>query len=319
MINKNDVKKLYIKTGSKVRTLYTYPENSSLLRKKHELYTTFLSNYFIPSTFSHAYTSKRSIFTNAKIHMYSDGFVKIDVENFFPSLNHNYLVNQLFYELNKRRHGTISKSECKQMVNNCSVNQTGLPLGLLTSPILSNIYMKKFDSILYGRLKKLELKDVKYTRYADDIFISFKNVEPGSFDKIINICEEELKHCHLKINRKKTRLINLNKSNHAKLAGVNIVKGEKDYRKLTVSRETIKDLYFRAMRLQEKLDSSKTEKQNQDLNKEARSIKGMQSFILSIHKKGYSQILSDTMKQSVKNYGYSSLEEMITDIPNLED
>lgn len=318
MIDKNEVKKLYIKTGSKVRTLYTYLENSSL-RKRHELYTTFLSDHFIPSTFSHAYTRKRSVFTNAKIHMYSDGFVKIDVENFFPSLNHGYLVNQLFYELNKLRHGTISKSECKQIVENCSVNRTGLPLGFLTSPILSNIYMKKFDHVLYGRLKKLGLEDVKYTRYADDIFISFKDVEPVSFGKIINICEEELKHCHLKVNRKKTRLINLNKSNHAKLAGVNIVKGDKDYRKLTVSREIIKDLYFRTMHLQEKLDGFKTEKQKLDLNKEARSIKGMQSFILSIHKKGYSHILSDNMQQSIKNYSYSSLEEMIANIPNLED
>ncbi len=37
------------------------------------------------------------------------------------------------------------------------------------------VYLKEFDGILYGKLKKLELENVIYTRYADDICISFKD------------------------------------------------------------------------------------------------------------------------------------------------
>lgn len=318
MINKDHIRKLFIQTGTKMRTLHTYSEEGKVLRKQHELYISFLTEHFIPPTFSHAYTKRRSIFTNAKVHMYNDVFIKIDVKNFFPSLNHHYLTNQMLFELNKRKQNSISQVECKSIIDSCSISRIGLPLGFLTSPILSNIYMKKFDGIFYSRVKKLNLEGFKYTRYADDIFISFKNPRPDSSNHIVKICEEELSRCHLRINRKKTKIIDLGKSNHAKLAGVNVVKTDKNYRKLTVSRETIKDLYFRTMHIQEKLAKANTNQSKLDIGQEIQSIKGMQAFILSIHKNGYSNILSDAMQQSVKNHGHDSLEKMISNMTTIE-
>ena len=70
-------------------------------------------------------------------------------------------------------------------------------------------YMKEFDGLLYGKLKKMELNNPIYTRYADDIVISFKTGK-DDFEKIDNIKAEVqslLKKVHLTLNEKKRKAI----------------------------------------------------------------------------------------------------------------
>lgn len=314
MIQKaTELRRLVRKTGKKVRVLYTY-KTESALKARHVAYLKFMQENFYPSIFTHAYVRKRSIYTNAIIHLNNDYFVKVDVSNFFPSLSHKVLVRAMYEELNRKHGNAISVEECAEIVNDCSINNIGLPLGLIISPMLSNIYMKKFDGIFYGELKKLGLKNVLYTRYADDIFVSFKtedgSIEPSiSSNAIIRLCEKELGKIKLKINRSKTKTIDLNKSNHVKIAGINLIKKEDGSRRLTVSRSTVKDLYFDAIKAYHDQDSKED-----DLNANIKRIKGMQSFILSIEKTGYSHILSDKMKQSVSQLGYENLEHLVSSL-----
>ena len=96
-----------------------------------------------------AYIQNSSISKNAKDHMYNDVFVFFDVKDFFQSINHNYLVAQLYKELKKQ--GDVSINSCSKLVDMCSVNDEGLPLGLVTSPILSNILFNiyKTHSVFY--------------------------------------------------------------------------------------------------------------------------------------------------------------------------
>jgi RNA-directed DNA polymerase len=317
MISKDNLKRMVRSKGGKTRVLYTYTAAHSELRKQHEAYAAFLDKHFIPSTFSHAYTRKRSIYTNAKVHLLNDVFIKIDVKNFFPSLNHQYLIEAMHFELNKRQPHTISRSECRSLVANSSLQELGLPLGLIPSPMLSNIYMKRFDSLLYAQLKRLDLPGIKYSRYADDIFISYKAPDSDApqtalFETIRQICETELRRCHLKVNDKKTKFIQFSSANHAKLAGINIIKTNDGARRLTVSRKVIKELYFRALAAKR----SKTISVGDDdkLRAEINYIKGMQSFILSIEKRGYSHVLSAAMKEQVRLLGYPKLEELIADL-----
>ena len=202
MIEKNQLKRMIRTTGTKKRVLYTYSNDSPNIKKQHEVYASFLNEHFIPSKFSHAYTKNRSIYTNAINHLSNDVFIKIDVKNYFPSLNHKHLASSMHFELNKRRPNTISPEECRALISNSSISNIGLPLGLIPSPVLSNIYMKKFDSLLYGKLKKLTYENIIYTRYADDIFISFKSndVSDQEYENILQICRQELKRCYLNIN-----------------------------------------------------------------------------------------------------------------------
>lgn len=313
MIERQKLKRFIRQTGTKKRILYTYSENNPELKELHETYVKFLNEHFIPSSFSHAYTKNRSIYTNAILHLNNDVFIKIDVKNYFPSLNHRYLSEAMYFELNKKRPDSITLEECTSLISNSSITKTGLPLGLMTSPVLSNIYMKKFDSLLYAKLKRTKLKNIIYTRYADDLFISFQSSELNNttYQEIIDICKKELSRCYLKINDKKTKLINLDTSNHVKLAGINLVKSVDGKRRLTVSRKTIKDLYFRAISVH---DAIKLLDLKFDDDAELNFVKGMQSFILSIEKKGYSQILSPAMHEKIKSCGYDSLENLIASL-----
>lgn len=315
MIEKNKLKRIIRNTGNKKRVLYTYSIDNPEIKRRHEAYISFLNANFIPSIFSHAYTKNRSIYTNAKAHLLNDKFIKIDVKNYFPSINHYYLASAIHFELNKYKKNTISLSECHSLIRNSSVHNIGLPLGLIPSPTLSNIYLKKFDSLFYSKLKELSLQNLIYTRYADDIFVSFKADKDNSplpeqyYKEIIDLCKKELRRCHLDINEKKTKFINLNISNHVKLAGINLVKSENGARRLTISRKTIKDLYFRSISIHDKV--KKAGVKSDVFTTEVNYIKGMQSFILSVEKTGYSHILSERMNENVTRLGYKNLEELI--------
>lgn len=87
------------------------------------------------------------------------------------------------------------------------------------------------------------MKNIIYTRYADDITISYKQCLNKTQkdlvnDEIVNIVENLLRKYSLKLNRKKTRIIDLDVSNHVRITGINITKDEEDFRKLTVGRKT---------------------------------------------------------------------------------
>lgn len=109
------------------------------------------------------------------------------------------------------------------------------------------MYLKEFDCILYGYLKKMELNNVIYTRYADDIIISFKTDSFVEFKEIENNIVDTskllLSKYGLQINNRKTRAYNLDISNHVRITGINITKSEDGYRHLTVGRK-LKTSYF---------------------------------------------------------------------------
>lgn len=297
----------YIKTHNKTRKLYTYKNQECELRNIHKELNGFISKRFVPSIFSKAYVKNSSIYDNALAHMYNDYFIIIDVKDFFRSISHKKLIEKVYKEINLNKKNQIKINECTELIDLCSANKKGLPLGFITSPILSNIFLKEFDCIVYGKLKRLESlseKNVIYTRYADDITISFKyELEEKSIEienEVLNIVSFQLRRLGLKINRKKTKSYNLNVSNHVKVTGVNITKTESNYRHLTVGRKTKNQLYYNTIKAYETSDK-----------KLAEQVKGMYSFILSIEKQGFESVYSETMLNIIRQHGFSSLSDMI--------
>ena len=130
-----DVVVRYIKTKNKIRKIVSYRSDDCGLRIYHQKIAGFINDNFVNSLFAKAYIKNRSIFDNAKAHLYNDIFVMMDVKNFFNSINHNTLVERLFSELNKVQDNTITKLECRQIVCDCSMGRQGIPLGLITSPV----------------------------------------------------------------------------------------------------------------------------------------------------------------------------------------
>ncbi len=96
--------------------------------------------------------------------------LKCDIRKFFANIDHLILMDIL------KRH--IIDSDIRWLINqvvssfNTTDSNIGLPLGNLTSQLLTNVYMHEFDMFV-----KQELKIKYYVRYADDFVIFSDNKE----------------------------------------------------------------------------------------------------------------------------------------------
>lgn len=120
-----------------------------------------------------------------------DSVMRLDVENFYPSIKHDLLLRLLRKKIRKKeilslisnaiKTPTVEKSKGRKN----SLNNQGVPQGLPISNILANIYFQPID-------KKYSNKDLmKYFRYVDDILIlcrfpDIKNI----YEQIHDDCEE---------------------------------------------------------------------------------------------------------------------------------
>ena len=112
-----------------------------------------------------AYTPKRCAIDMAEQHRTSKWVLKIDLKNFFPSLNRELLKNQLMKNYYIAKIANILNID--NLITVALLNDQ-LPQGSPLSPYLSNLAMIEFDWLLRNRLPKNQI----YTRYADDIIIS---------------------------------------------------------------------------------------------------------------------------------------------------
>jgi len=309
-MSSSDLIERKIRTKRKVRTIVTYADNDSFLRSEHERILRFLRDNSYPSLFAKAYVPHRGIYENVRAHLFNDIFIKLDIKDFFNSINHEKLQRQLYIELNKVAEEYVSREQCKTIVSICSCGYPGLPLGLVTSPDLANLYLKGFDSFLYSKLKKLPIENPIYTRYADDLTISFKHLEDYSkiVEEIKSIASKLLKEFHLQVNIKKTQVIDLSVSNHVKITGINLIKDENNYRHISIGKKLKNELFWKAIHFYD----------NPDVVSEMaiEQLKGMISFVLSIEKEGFSFTYSRGMRQLIYDRGYKNLPDFVEHLPN---
>lgn len=306
MNNKFIIKYIPKKNGYRKIVMYGKSQESIELKNFHEKANSIIIKNTIPSKFAKAYIKDRSIIKNAKCHMYNDIFVMIDIKDFFSSINHNRMIKYLWREL-KLSIPNVSKRDCANIVKSSSITNKGLATGLKLSPILSNIYLKSFDNIAYGKIRRCNIENPIYTRYADDITISFKECENYKEEiyKIIKIISDALKNIGLKINDKKTKVYFIKSCNRVRITGINIIKYECGIRKLSVGRKRKNKLFWDTVKYCEDLDNG-----NRNIS-ELKKIKGMLSFILSVEGKYFENIYSQNMKIKLLDRGFNSLKELI--------
>ncbi len=146
--------------------------------------------YNIPiSRYAKAYTKKRGLKDHLKYHKDQNIVLTLDIENFFGMLSIDK-VRPIF--LSRGYSEWVSDLITKL----CCLNDT-LPQGAPTSPRLSNIIMFPFDESIS---KYCKTKDIKYTRYADDLAFS------GDLEKeeIVDLVSSELTKIGLSLNKEKT-------------------------------------------------------------------------------------------------------------------
>jgi len=112
-------------------------------------------------------------------------FIKVDVKNFFPSIDHKILLDLLAQKLPKDILVLIDKA-----IMNKSNSSIGIAQGLPISGTLADIYMQAFDK------KYSSKKSIKYYRFVDDvlIFCTKYNVK-----KLTNTIHNDMKNLKLDI------------------------------------------------------------------------------------------------------------------------
>ena len=121
----------------------------------------------LPHNAAHAYVEHRSIMTALQVHQHNNSkwFLKLDIKDFFPSCNEEFVTDMLeqVYPFS-----TMSRAEIEAFIW-IAFKDNQLPQGTPLSPLLTNIIMTPIDYAIHKYCKQCGLV---YTRYADDILIS---------------------------------------------------------------------------------------------------------------------------------------------------
>jgi RNA-directed DNA polymerase len=104
----------------------------------------------------------------SKNHTKTVWVLKCDIRKFFASIDQSILMNILIQYIPDRDILWLLKQITDSFYS--TKEGTGLPLGNLTSQLLVNIYMNKFDQFM-----KHKIKAEYYIRYADDFVILSEN------------------------------------------------------------------------------------------------------------------------------------------------
>ncbi|WP_409523687.1 reverse transcriptase domain-containing protein [Nitrincola sp. MINF-07-Sa-05] len=99
-----------------------------------------------------------------------DGFIKLDVSNFYPSIKHEELLSRIRRKIRNKEiikfiHEAIQTPTVIKSTKSDKPESIGVPQGLSISNILSAIYLINIDNAYYKR------KDIEFYRYVDDILI----------------------------------------------------------------------------------------------------------------------------------------------------
>lgn len=224
----------------------------------------------------------KSIADNAAPHVKKDWVVNLDVKDFFPSTSLNE-VKELIKSLPRSKNPiywfrknkpTGFKRLTDENLTNLLVLKNGLPQGSPASPLVANyIGIKEIDISVAAIVSVFEsrVSDLSYTRYADDLTISFNGGTREDAQDIVSDISKCINIGIYKIKDEKTKI--KHRSQRQSVTGV-IVNGEDpriDRRLMNNMRAAIHN----------------SKKKNIELSAE---IKGMMSFIQSINKSQYDKL-----------------------------
>lgn len=190
------------------------------MRELHQKICLVLNKQYVFDIHSYAYQKNKSVKKCIECHKKSKSFLKFDIHKFFNSIDKRKLSQKLLYEFELDE---IYEEQLLNVLDIC-FDEEKMPIGLITSPILSDIYMKKFDVEFSNELGESYI----YTRYADDILVSSaNNISLEEEIRITRLLVSKLKVLGLKMNNKKYMKRNLKAiGDYVKYLGINIVVGK---------------------------------------------------------------------------------------------
>ena len=165
--------------------------------------TSELSSHIPVHSVATAYVRGSSIKRNAEAHVKNDFLLKMDFENFFPSISETDVKDHLKTYCGDHytdQDIAIIARACTWARKRCPPLR--LCIGAPSSPLLSNSIMYGFDDALNQRAKQ---DGVVYTRYADDLTLSCRSPDVlQEYPGLIADFLAKLDYPRIKINHLKT-------------------------------------------------------------------------------------------------------------------
>lgn len=219
--SKKNTEKGYVIKNNKKREFVKYhdSEDGLKLRNIHNKISSELKKKFTYNNRSFAYKENTGILDYLKCHVKCSFFITYDIKHFFNEIKKEFLVQKIYNLLDiDQEYGYVN-----DLINTLFIKDGDnfiLPLGFVSSPVISEVYMQDFDKVLscYSHDNQLI-----YTRYADDICFSSKS--PINRDDLEIVISDELNKLGLSLNDKKTQnKILKHDGDHIRMLGVSLVK-----------------------------------------------------------------------------------------------
>lgn len=185
---------------------------------------------------ANAYVKGRNTVTNAVPHLECAVLIKLDIKDFFPSTTRHMLRPLLW-------HFACREPQALERLLDLCITDKGLPQGAPTSPLLSNLVLRKFDIAAY---QFANLMGAKYTRYADDLTFSLIEDEPIKARKIVSGVRSILAEQGFELNEKPNKLKILRGHQAQQVCGITLNSGKptiskKQRRKVRAARHAIEN------------------------------------------------------------------------------
>jgi len=115
-----------------------------------------------------AYKKRASVLRNATLHKNRNYLLKIDFENFFPSITGTDIARLLQRNRKAIEKNVVENSDV-DLIRQLVCRRDSLTIGAPSSPIISNLVMYEFDE---NRSTYCRERNIVYSRYADDLYFS---------------------------------------------------------------------------------------------------------------------------------------------------
>lgn len=189
---------LLLKSNGKNREIHAVQGNLKRLQKR---LLVELQSRYSATPYAHGFVPEKSIVTNALVHRKKRLVIKVDIKDFFPSINFPRVVGM--FRVFPFNFGQEASKALASIV--CLPDQSGqLPQGGVTSPYIANMIARRLDM----KLAKLAKQNrCGYTRYADDITFSTNDVKSVNVETLVEAIYGVIREEHFVPNEEKTRVL----------------------------------------------------------------------------------------------------------------
>ncbi|MRG94406.1 reverse transcriptase family protein [Polyangium spumosum] len=123
---------------------------------------------------AHGFVEERSTVTNATPHVGASVVVRVDIEDFFPTVHYRRVLGFFMRYYDEKVAAALAglTTHRSKLPDGTVVWPGALPQGAPTSPALANLVCRRLDARLDALARK---SGATYTRYADDLTFSFRD------------------------------------------------------------------------------------------------------------------------------------------------